>query len=154
MSRQRIFAFLSALALATGLAVALPTAPNTAQQADATTLKNVAADQFDATYAQIQIAGHQLSIAGTEAEIAGGSSSAVVTYANGYLPVAEMHLKMSEALLAAVGGSAPNAVPAGSGGAGATTSSATRTMQLTVGALGAVLMAFAIASILRRRRTA
>ena len=131
----------------------LPTAPNAAQQADAATLQNVAAGQFDATYAQIQIAGHKLSITGTNTEIATGSDPAVMTYASGYLPVAQMHLSMSESLLAAVGGAAPTAVPAGTGGAGATTSSATKLAQLCLGVLGLMLVGFAGVTVVRRRRT-
>jgi len=132
---------------------ALPTAPNAAQQADAATLQSVVADQFDATYAQIQIAGHKLSIAGTKTELAGGSNTDVKNFASGYLPVAQMHLSMSEALLSTVSGAAPTAVPAGSGGAGAPTSTGTRVVQLTLGALGLILLGFAATLTLRRRRT-
>ena len=139
-------------ALAKSLGFTLPDAPNAAQQADAAKLSSVSQDQFDLTYAQVQVAGHQLSIAGTKTELATGSSAEVKNYATGYLPVAQMHLDMAQALLTTLGGATPTAVPAGSGGAGATTATSTRLLQLALGVLGLMLFGFAASTITRRRR--
>ena len=138
--------------LAASMSVTLPTAPNAAQMADAAKLQSVSVDQFDLTYAQVQIAGHQLSIADTNTELASGTNAATKDYAGGYLPVAQMHLTMAQDLLSSVGGSNPTAVPAGTGGMGATTSAAARTAQLVIGALGLLLIAFAATVTTRRRR--
>lgn len=139
--------------VAASLNLTLPDAPNAKQQADAATLKTVAQDQFDATYAQIQIAGHQLSIAGTTTELADGTNTAVKNFASGYLPVAKMHLSMAQELLKSVGGSVPSAVPAGTGGAGATTSNSTKLVQMSLGVVGLLLIGTAFTMALRRRRT-
>lgn len=125
-------------AVATKEGVTLPTAPNAQQQAQAATLKSVAADQFDVQYLQIQVAGHQLSIAATNTEIAGGKDAAIVSYAKGYLPVATMHLTMSQQDLATVGGT-PTAAPAGTGGQAAATAFNWRPVAL--GGLGLALVA-------------
>lgn len=138
--------------VAEGLDVTLPTAPNAAQQADAAKLKTVSDAAFDLTYAQIQVAGHQLSIADTNTELSAGSDSSVQSFASYYLPVAQMHLTMATALLTSLGGSVPSAVPAGSGGAGATTSPATLAAELVLGALGILLIGFALTLVSRRRR--
>jgi hypothetical protein len=63
-----------------------------------------------------------------------------------------MHLTMATALLTSLGGSVPTAVPAGSGGAGATTSPMTRAAELALGVLGIGLVGFAFMLISRRRR--
>ena len=140
-------------AVAKTVGYTLPDAPNASQQADAAKLKSVSSDQFDLTYAQIQVAGHQLSIAGTNTELSDGSTAPVKTYASGYLPVAQMHLSMAQDLLTSLGGTAPTAVPAGSGGAGATTAGSTRMLQLAVGVLGVLLLAIAVITLSRRRTT-
>ncbi len=139
-------------ALASKAGVTLPTAPNAMQQSDAAKLKNASDADFDVLYAQIQVAGHQLSIADTNTELSSGSDSDVKDYATTYLPVAQMHLVMAQDLLSALGGSAPTAVPAGSGGAGAATSPATRMLQVGIGLLGLVLIAYAAVVVTRRRR--
>jgi putative membrane protein len=140
-------------AVAKSVGFTLPDAPNAAQQADAAKLTSVSQDQFDLTYAQVQVAGHQLSIAGTKTELATGTSTEVKNYAAGYLPVAQMHLVMAQDLLTTLGGATPTAVPAGSGGAGATTATSTRLLQLALGVLGLMLFGFAASTITRRRRT-
>jgi putative membrane protein len=140
-------------AVAKSVGFVLPDAPNAAQQADAAKLTSISQDQFDLTYAQVQVAGHQLSIAGTKTELATGDTAEVKTYADGYLPVAQMHLVMAQELLTTLGGATPTAVPAGSGGAGATTATSTRMLQLALGVLGLVLLMFAAGTIARRRRT-
>jgi putative membrane protein len=80
-----------AVAKATG--IDLPSTPNQLQLATAKSLSGV--DKVAHHYFAEQIKGHRLSIAQTKAEIANGTSAAVVKYAKYYLPVAEMHLKMS-----------------------------------------------------------
>ena len=139
-------------ALAQDLQVTLPTEPNATQQAAAAQLQNASDDAFDLTYAQIQVAGHQLSIANTNTELSSGSDQSVQAYASGYLPVAAMHLTMATDLLTSLGGSVPSAVPAGSGGAGATTSNATLAAETLLGVLGLALLGFAFVSVSRRRR--
>ena len=139
-------------AVAATLDVPLPTAPSPQQQADAATLQNTPDADFDVTYAKLQVLGHQLSIADTNLELASGSDASVKGYASGYLPVAQMHLGMAEALLTSLGGAAPTAVPAGSGGAGAATDAGTRVAQLGIGVLGLLLVGFAASVVLRRRR--
>ena len=100
----------SALAKLTSLAqsagVTLPTSPSPQQQADAAKLKSVSADAFDLTYAQVQVAGHNMSISDTNTELSAGSDADVISYAKGYLPVAQMHLTMAEDLVSSLGGSA------------------------------------------------
>jgi putative membrane protein len=139
-------------AIADNLGVALPTAPNPAQQADAAKLKSVSDSEFDLTYAQIQVVGHQLSIADTNTELSAGSDESVQAFASAYLPVAQMHLTMATDLLTSLGGSVPSAVPAGSGGAGATTSAATLAAELILGVLGIALIGVAFTLVSRRRR--
>ena len=138
--------------VADGLKVSLPTAPSPAQQADAAKLKSASDADFDLTYAQIQVLGHQLSIADTNTELASGSDQSVQTFASGYLPVAEMHLTMATDLLSSLGGSVPSAVPAGSGGAGASTSPAMLAAETALGVLGIALIGFAVMLVSRRRR--
>ncbi len=132
--------------------VTLPTAPNPQQQADAQKLKTVAADAFDLTYAQVQVAGHNLSIGDTKTELSSGSDLTVTDYANGYLPVAQMHLSMAEDLLSSLGGN-PGSVPAGTGGLAAATSSSTVLEQVGIGVVGVALLGGAVVMIRRRRVT-
>lgn len=82
--------------------VTLPDQPNAMQQAAAAELES--STDVPKDYFTVQIAGHEESIAGTQAEIANGTRSAVVTYATGYLPVAQMHLQMAQQDLAAISG--------------------------------------------------
>lgn len=138
--------------VAAALDVTLPTAPNAAQQADAAKLKSVSDNAFDITYAQIQVAGHQLSIAATNTELSSGSDQSLLAYTNGYLPVAQMHLTMATDLLTSLGGSVPTAVPAGSGGAGASTSPAMLVAGIALGALGLALVGGALTLVSRRRQ--
>lgn len=132
------------------LGVPLPGAPNPEQQANAALLSSVDTAAFDATYAQIQVAGHQKSIQGTNAEIAGGSDPAVVQYATGYLPVATHHLEMAQEVVAEVGG-APTAVPAGTAGLAASTPSSTVAAQLLLVVAGVGVLALGLTRLLRRR---
>ena len=106
---------------------------------------------FDLTYAQIQVAGHQKSIASTNTEISTGTDPAVVGYANGYLPVATMHLQMAQDALTELGGT-PTAVPAGSGGLAATTPGSTVGWQALLGLIGLLSIAGGML-ILRRRHS-
>jgi putative membrane protein len=111
---------LKSVAAAAG--VTLPTAPNATQQAQGAQLMSIPDAQFDLTYDNDQIAGHELSISQTETEISTGSDPAVVAYAKVYLPVAQMHLQMADSAHAVLTGSttvAPS-VQAGSGGMAAT----------------------------------
>ncbi len=143
---QAALAKLKTVAAAAG--VSLPSMPNAAQQADAATLKATSAASFDLTYAQIQVAGHQLSIAATNTEISSGTDPAVVAYAQGYLPVASMHLSMAQQLLTALGGT-PTAVPAGNGGQAAQDPAGTT--GIVVISLGALLLLGGALLLLRRR---
>lgn len=136
--------------LADDLGVDLPDAPSPEQQAQAATLKSVADSAFDATYAQIQVAGHQKSVASAQKEIDQGSDAAVVAYATAYLPIAQHHLEMAEEALADAGG-APAAVPAGSAGLMATDGS--DALGWGVGVAGLALLAGG-AMVLRRRERA
>lgn len=137
--------------VASQLGVAVPTEPNADQKKDAATLQAVDAATFDATYAQIQVAGHQKSIAGTNTEISTGSDPVLIDYATNYLPVATMHLKMAQDALATVGGT-PVAVPAGTGGLAASTPASTVGWQAALGFAG-VLLLFGGFAILRRRQS-
>ncbi|MCW2525964.1 MAG: hypothetical protein JWM76_824 [Pseudonocardiales bacterium] len=140
------------MALAASENVTLPTAPNAQQQAQAATLTSVSAASFDLTYLQIQVSGHQTSIAATNTEIASGTDAAVVTYAKGYLPVAQMHLTMAQTGVVALGGATPTAVPAGNGGQAATTSATTERTAWIGAAVGLLLVIGAGYGLLRRRR--
>jgi len=84
--------------LAKGLHVTLPTSPNATQLKQAAQLKKLSGLTFDKTYDQDQIAGHILSISQTNTEISKGRDAKVVNFANYYLPIAEMHLKMAQKL--------------------------------------------------------
>jgi putative membrane protein len=134
--------------VASQASITLPTAPNATQQSQAAQLKSVAASQFDATYDSIQIKGHELSISQTKTELASGSSSAVKSNAQTYLPVAEKHLQMAESDYTALGGSV-SAVSAGTGGLAATNSD--DAPWIAVGVAGALLLAGTGAFGLRRR---
>ncbi len=120
--------------------VTLPTAPNAQQQAQAATLKSVPATEFDLQYVQIQVAGHQMSIAATNTEIASGKDAAIVSYAKDYLPVATMHLTMSQQDLATLGGT-PTAAPAGNGGQAAASNGGPDWQPAALGGLGLILLA-------------
>jgi predicted outer membrane protein len=61
-------------------------------------LKKLSGLTFDKTYDKDQIAGHMLSISQTKSEIRKGSDSKVVGFANYYLPIAEINLKMAQKL--------------------------------------------------------
>lgn len=75
--------------------VVLPTAPNAAQQKVAAALRAVPS-HVALTYFRDQVAGHKTSIAATKSELKNGSKRNVLRYARAYLPVAQMHLRMSE----------------------------------------------------------
>lgn len=139
-------------AVATNLKVSLPTAPSATQQAQAEQLKGLSGSSFDQLYLRDQIAGHHLSIAGTNTEISAGSSAAVISYAKGYLPVAQMHLKMAQADLASSSGGGPGSVRAGSGGAAATNAGTNLGLDWTAGAIGLALLGGGVLFADRRRR--
>lgn len=138
--------------VAASLQVTLPTAPNATQQAQATQLKGMSGPSFDQLYLRDQVAGHQLSISATNTEISTGSNAAVLSYAKGYLPVAQMHLKMAQADLASSSGSGPGSVRAGSGGAAATNAGTNLGLDWTAGALGLAVLGGAVLLVDRRRR--
>jgi hypothetical protein len=81
--------------LAKSLHVTLPTSPNATQLKQANQLKKLSGMSFNKTYDQDQIAGHVLSISQTNTEISKGRDAKVVDFANYYLPIAQMHLKMA-----------------------------------------------------------
>lgn len=138
--------------VAADLGLTLPTAPNATQQAQAAQLKGLSGSSFDQLYLRDQVAGHKLSITGTNTEISTGSSSSVVTYAKGYLPVAQMHLTMAQADLGTTSGGGPGTVQAGSGGAAATNTGTDLSLGWTTGALGLALLGGAAFVVDRRRR--
>ena len=132
--------------------ITLPTAPNATQQAQAAQLKSVSASQFDATYDSDQVQGHKLSISQTETEISSGSSTAVKSFAQVYLPVAEKHLQMAESDYAQLSGSTSGApgVAAGTGGMAATRA-ADDAPWLALAMAGLLVLATPAAFGLRRR---
>ena len=138
--------------VAATLGLTLPTAPNATQQAQAAQLKGLSGTSFDQLYLRDQVAGHKLSITGTETEISTGSSASVVSYARGYLPVAQMHLKMAQADLGTSSGGGPGSVQAGSGGAAATNAGTNLGLGWTAGALGLALLGSGAFIVDRRRR--
>ncbi len=138
--------------VATKLNVTLPSAPNATQRAQAAQLKGLSGASFDQLYLRNQVAGHKLSITGTNKEISSGSSMTVVGYAKGYLPVAQMHLKMAQTDLAASSGGGPGSVKAGSGGAAATNSGTDLGLGWTAGAAGLAVLGGAALFVDRRRR--
>ncbi len=139
--------------LAEQLHVTLPTAPNAAQQAQAAQLQAASADAFDQLYAQIQVTGHEQSIAATQQELATGSNAQVKQFASGYLPVAQMHLQMAQAELAALTGATPG-VPAGSGGGAATNAASTIAWQAGLAAGLGLAVAGLLMTVHARRRAA
>jgi putative membrane protein len=144
----------AALAKVTGvltdLGLPVPTEPTAEQKADAAKLQGLTGADFDLAYAQIQVAGHQKSVSSTDTEISSGSDPAAIAYAQGYRPVAAMHLQMAEDALAALGGS-PTGVPAGTGGMAASSSAVG--IWLTVAGVLALLAAGLVVRF-RPRRTA
>ena len=141
---------LASLAQADG--VTLPTAPNAMQQATAAQLMATAPAAFDLAYAQAETTGHQMAIAAANTEVASGGDAALKSYATGYVPIATMHLTMSQAEVSALSTGAPTVVSAGSGGR-ATTDTADRAPWL-VGIAGGLVLAGGGAVVVRRRRTA
>lgn len=137
--------------VASSRGLALPTAPNAQQQSQAAMLKSVAASGFDLTYLQIQVAGHQMSIAATEQELSAGQNPSVISYAKGYLPVAQMHLSMSQADLKALGGT-PTGAPAGTGGQAAVNASRPTGTSLGLAAGGVMLLVASGLLVTRRRK--
>ena len=138
--------------VAGGVGFTLPGAPNAEQQSDAAKLSSVDAAQFDLTYAQVQVVGHNLSISDTNTELSSGQNSALLSYATGYLPVAQMHLTMADALLSALGGSVPGSAPAGTGGLAASTPAGVISFQVVVVGLGLLVAGAASTVLIRRRR--
>lgn len=134
--------------VAADLGVTLPDAPNAEQQSQAALLQSVDTADFDAAYAQIQVAGHQKSIASTNAELSGGSDASVLAYAEGYLPVATHHLEMAQDVVAEVG--APTSVPAGSGGLVGTTATSTLVLQGLLMVVGLLALGVGVAGLRRR----
>ncbi|GGL91591.1 DUF4142 domain-containing protein [Nakamurella endophytica] len=131
--------------------VDLPSEPNDQQKAVAAQLEAASADDFDLLYGHAQVTGHLQSIAGTEAEIANGSDEDVVGFAKVYLPIAQGHLEMAQMLVSDLGGSAPTAVPAGTGGQAA---QAAESFGLPIAVTAAGLIALLTGLVLfRRRRT-
>jgi putative membrane protein len=118
----KLQAQLAAVAKADG--VTLPTAPNAMQMATAASLMATPSATFDLAYAQAEVMGHQMAIAAAQTETTAGSDSAVKSYATGYIPIATMHLNMAQAEVSALGGAAPTAVNAGSGGQASVSSTA------------------------------
>ncbi|MBO1765464.1 DUF4142 domain-containing protein [Allobranchiibius sp. GilTou38] len=138
--------------VAANLGLPLPSAPNAMQQAQAAQLKGLTGSSFDQLYLRDQVAGHETSIAGTDTEIRTGSSATVVSYARGYLPVAQMHLRMAQADLASSSGSGPGSVQAGSGGQAATNEGTDLRLGWTAGAVGLALLGGGAVYADRRRR--
>jgi putative membrane protein len=89
-------------ALAKELDVTMPDSVNVVQKAAGAELKAIADGRFDRAYDTIQIAGHVTSITKTKSEIAVGKDAAVIAFAKYYLPVAQKHLTMAKANLAAL----------------------------------------------------
>lgn len=95
--------------------VTLPNSPDSAQQQEADQLKAASGADFDRTYLQNEIKGHQTSISNTQQEISSGSDQQVVEFAKSYLPVAQNHLQMLQQR-SDTNSKAPSGVNAGSGG--------------------------------------
>lgn len=88
----------------------------------------------------------------TNRELSSGNDQTLLSYATRYLPVAQTHLTMAADPLTSLGGSIPTAVPAGSGGAGASTSPVTLVAEVALGALGLALVGGALTPVGRRRQ--
>src|SRR5262249_25867478 len=74
--------------------VTLPNSPDPAQQQQAEQLKSASGPEFDQTYLQNEIKGHQTSIENTQKEIQSGTDQQVIDFAKSSLPVAQQHLQM------------------------------------------------------------
>jgi putative membrane protein len=147
---QVLSARLSALAGQYG--VSLPTTPNPTQQQLAAALQAVSTSGFDRIYDAGQVSSHQSALAGTNAELMSGSSSAVRSYATFYTQLATPHLRMAAADLAALTGTQPAAVLAGSGGLAATDSGPSNAA-LAALAAGLAVMAGSGTVLVRARRS-
>ena len=78
--------------------VTLPTQPNAEQRETGAVLKTFSGARFNLNWDTNEILGHKLSIKQTGTEISKGSAPAVTAFAKYYLPVAKMHLAMTEKL--------------------------------------------------------
>jgi putative membrane protein len=146
---ETLEAGLTKVAKAEGLT--MPTSPNAMQLQTAATLKATPAAAFDGAYAHAEVMGHQLAIAAANTETTAGSNASVIAYAKSYIPIATMHLQMAEAEVAALSGTAPTSVSAGTGG-GAQTDIGAGDVWI-VGVAGGVVIAAGAGSVeLRRRR--
>lgn len=86
------------MALSQRLGIELPQAPNAKQQAMAEQVKSLSGAEFDKAYVDGQVEGHTTSVASAEKEIASGTHPDVKAFATGYLPKAQGHLRMAQAL--------------------------------------------------------
>jgi putative membrane protein len=146
---QRLQTQLEGIAKTAG--VTLPTTPNAMQLQVAATLTATPAASFDLAYAQAEVTGHQMAISAANTEIQTGSDSAVIGYANGYVPVATMHLNMATDEVTALGGVVPSSVSAGSGGMAAMTGSSSALPVAGIAGGAVVLLGVSGIGLARRR---
>lgn len=136
--------------LAQRYSMTLPSAPNDMQQQLATQLQSLTGTDFDRTYLQDQITGHQQAIALTQQEISAGTNPDVQQLARATLPVLQKHLQMAQTDAQQLAGMAPSGVNAGTGGSAAPWASAALVGALLGG--GSLLIAAAAALLLAKRR--
>jgi putative membrane protein len=136
--------------LAQRYSVTLPSAPNDMQQQHAAQLQSLTGTEFDRTYLQDQITGHQQAIAQTQQEISAGSNPDVQQFARTTLTVLHKHLQLAQTDAQQLAGTPPSGVNAGTGGAAAPWASAALVGALLGG--GSLLIAAAAALLLARRR--
>lgn len=135
-------------ATAKKLSVALPAAPNPAQQQTLASVSAQSGTAFDTAWVASQVAGHRTALAGTQAEVSAGSDATVVALATSAVPVIEQHLATVTALSAD-----PSTVQAGTGGQAAHSDSATRPWLLALLLFGLVLVAGAAGRLVVARRS-
>ena len=85
-------------ALSERLGIEQPQAPSAKQQAMAEHVKSLSGAAFDKAYVDGQVEGHTTSVAAAEKEIASGAHADVKAFATGYLPKAQGHLRMAQAV--------------------------------------------------------
>jgi putative membrane protein len=106
-------------AAAGDLGVELPPEPSTEQNEELAQVTSQSGEAFDTAWIAQQQGSHRTTLAATQTELAEGSDPTVLALAEAATPVVEQHLSELDALA----GGAPSAVPGGSGGQAATSSS-------------------------------
>jgi putative membrane protein len=84
--------------LGTDVGVGTPDSVDATHKTLMDTLMTLSGRSFDSIYIMSQIADHQTVINQFEEEVSSGNKTAVINYANKYLPKLQMHLQMADSI--------------------------------------------------------